>query len=1082
MNRSDCPTQCNARWRSTVSAILLLGVFSCLPGASLGENDGPKYGLGDWPESFGNHRARVRVDQKAAAVWVRIPWRRRDAAPQDKEILVLDAATSKRIENVLRVDINRHFGDLIFQPATVPGDYYIYYMPYKTEGSWYFPSTVYLPLSKTAKSAWLSAIQPVAEGLDKGKSAGLPVAQVTELQAINAFHRFDPMEVVTTEGEVKKLIALHRDESVLLFPEDRKFPIRMVDELPLHWIQRGPADSFTGDACRGEFYAFQIGLYAAGKTVQEVGAKFSDLTSDNGGVIPAANLRCTNLGGTDWLGRAIRKIVNVPKGTVQALWFGVTVPQGSRPGAYRGTVTIFAKNLPDLPVKLTLNVSDKVMKDGGDAELWRQSRLRWLDSTIGLDDEVFAPYVPVITDSRTITVLGRSADLDNSGLFSHIASTFTRNVDGIDGQPQKILAEPMRLLVNEGHGRFVEWRGAGPKIVGRAPGAVTWEATSTSDILELSCRGKMECDGYVNFRLTLKSVEAVDLDDVCLKIPLRREVATYMMGLGRKGGYRPKQWKWKWDAARSNNQLWIGEVNAGLSCKLKHTEDRWDLFNLQESGIYKDWGNGGRGTCTVDEVGQDQVVIRASTGPRHIAAGEALHLNFGLLITPVKVLDKEHWQWRYFHRGNAAPVAEAAASGAKIINLHQGDGLNPYINYPFLTTDKLASYAAEAHARQMKVKIYYTVRELSNYAAEFWALRSLGDEIYTSGPGFRLADQFAEKSIASTRPTGSAWLCEHAITGYVPAWHQHLGNGHYDAAIATRGLSRWHNYYLEGLNWLIRNVGIDGLYLDGIGYDREIMKRVRKVMQRAKPGCLIDFHNGNHFHPEYGMNNCANLFMELFPCIDSIWYGEGFDYNESPDYWMVEMAGIPYGLFGEMLGGGNPWRGMVFGMTNRLGWGGDPGGLWKLWDEFGISQAQMIGFWDIACPVKTGRADVLATVYQRKGKSLVALASWSKSPATVKLTIDYQRLGLDAAKTTLSAPPIAGFQVAAVFKPGNAIPAIPGRGWLLLLNEEPRKSAKAVGLSAEQKYLLKEAIDASSPAGSMTSKCWASEMEMPRKE
>ncbi len=334
--------------------------------------------------------------------------------------------------------------------------------------------------------------------------------------------------------------------------------------------------------------------------------------------------------------------------------------------------------------------------------------------------------------------------------------------------------------------------------------------------------------------------------------------------------------------------------------------------------------------------------------------------------------------------------------GATLINLHQGDGLNPYINYPFLTTDKLAAYTAEAHARQMQVKIYYTIRELSNYVAEFWALRSLGDEIYTTGPGFRLADQFAEKSPAANAPTGSAWLCEHAVTGYVPAWHQPLGNGHYDAAIATTGLSRWHNYYLEGLNWLVRNVGIDGLYLDGIGYDREIMKRVRKVLQRARPGCLIDFHSGNHFHPEYGLNNCANLYMELFPCIDSLWFGEGFDYNEPPDYWMVEMAGIPYGLFGEMLhGGGNPWRGMLYGMTSRLGWSGDPRGLWKVWDEFGIAEARMIGYWDPACPVKTGRDDVLATVYQREGQTLVAVASWAAAPVSVPLAIDFQQLGLD---------------------------------------------------------------------------------------
>ena len=206
-------------------------------------------------------------------------------------------------------------------------------------------------------------------------------------------------------------------------------------------------------------------------------------------------------------------------------------------------------------------------------------------------------------------------------------------------------------------------------------------------------------------------------------------------------------------------------------------------------------------------------------------------------------------------------------------------------------------------------------------------------------------------------------------------------------------------------------MGIDGLYLDGIGYDREIMKRVRKVLQRARPGCLIDFHSGNNFHPEYGLNNCANQYLELFPCIDSLWFGEGFDYNEPPDYWMVEIAGIPYGLFSEMLqGGGNPWRGMLYGMTNRFGWGGDPRGLWKVWDEFGIADARMIGYWDPTCPVQTGRDDVLATVYQRAGRTLVALASWAPAPASVPLEIDFSRLGLDPAKTNVYAPPIAGFQ------------------------------------------------------------------------
>jgi hypothetical protein len=306
------------------------------------------------------------------------------------------------------------------------------------------------------------------------------------------------------------------------------------------------------------------------------------------------------------------------------------------------------------------------------------------------------------------------------------------------------------------------------------------------------------------------------------------------------------------------------------------------------------------------------------------------------------------------------------------------------------------------------------------------------------------------------------------VSGYVPAWHTPLGNGRVDAAIATTGLSRWHNYYLEGLSWLIRNVGIDGLYLDGIGYDREIMKRVRKVMQREGRGCLIDFHSGNNYHPDYGLNNCANEYLELFPCIDSLWFGEGFDYNEPPDYWLVEIAGIPYGLFGEMLqGGGNPWRGMLFGMTSRLGWGGDPRPIWKLWDEFGIQTAKMSGFWDQRCPVQTGREDVLATAYLKPGKTLISLASWATNNVRTRLQMDYPAVGLNPEKATFYAPPIRSFQPEALFRPGDEIPVAPGRGWLLLASEQQPTLATPADLEIGMKPLIEEPF-----AGNRLSSVW----------
>ena len=41
-------------------------------------------------------------------------------------------------------------------------------------------------------------------------------------------------------------------------------------------------------------------------------------------------------------------------------------------------------------------------------------------------------------------------------------------------------------------------------------------------------------------------------------------------------------------------------------------------------------------------------------------------------------------------------------------------------------------------------------------------------------------------------------------------------------------MNRWHNYYVEGMNWLVDNIGIDGIYLDDVAFDRVTMKRVKK--------------------------------------------------------------------------------------------------------------------------------------------------------------------------------------------------------------------------------------------------------------
>jgi hypothetical protein len=1008
-----------ARFSRSLFVLSALAALACSYSVH-GADDVP-YGVAKarWPEALGNHRAQVEVKEKADAVQVDIPWRRRDSEPEKKDVAIMSAAANREVKNRRVVSIDRERGRLVFQPDAGPGEYHVYYLPYSEDKVAWKYATKYAPPRQTADPAWLAANGLTPEGLAQGKWQSLPEARVVEFQTWSEFHRFDPMEVIATAAETKDLVEKHAGRSYLLFPEDRARPIRMTDDLPLCWIRRGPGEEFHGEARPGAFYVFQVGLFAARRPIEDLAVEISDLACGQGKPIAASEVRAFNLRGVDWLGRPFTKTFAVGQGKVGALWFGVPIPKDAPAGGvYQGTLTLRPKGDEPSTVKISLSISGDALEDGGVGDLRRLARLVWLDSTIGLDDEVVAPYTPLVVEGAMVACLGRSVAMDATGLPRSVRSG-----------SREVLAAPMAIVAESAEGP-AGWTGGQPRLEQIGPGTVVCTAQSSGGPLRMTTETRIEFDGYLNVRATLAAQQTVELKDVRLEIPVRRDVAAYMMGFGQKGGYRPKApWKWTWDVGRANNMVWLGDVDAGLQCKLKGPKDTWDIYDLSAGGLPDSWHNGGRGGAVVAEE-REAVVIRAYSGPRSLKAGQQVEFRFGLLVTPVKPLDPAHWNWRYYHYyAPVVPVEKIAPTGANIINCHQGNDLNPYINYPFLTAEPFAAYVREAHAKGLKVKTYYTVRELSNYTAELWPLRSLGFEVFLDGAG-----------------GGHSWLREHLVDRYGAAWHQPYPNGEVDAAIVTAGLSRWHNYYLEGLSWMIRNTGLDGLYLDGIGYDRQIMKRVRKVMDRARPGCLIDFHSGN----EFGFNGLrispANKYMEHFPYINSLWFGEGYDYqSEPPDYWLVEISGIPFGLYGEMLqGGGNPWRGMIYGMTARLGWGGEPRPVWKLWDEFGIRDARMIGYWDESCPVKTDRPNVLATAYVKQGKTLVSLASWAPETVECRLSIDWKALGLDPQKAHLFAPAIESFQRAALFSPDDPIPVYPARGWLLVIDQQQHDVPHAI--------------------------------------
>lgn len=993
---------------------LLLVVAALCVAASLRAQE-PPHAIARWDaDSFGNHRIVVRVARPAAAVRAHVVWRRRDRHPETKRILVYAATGHARIRNARVIGVTQMTGDIAFEPTAGAGEYLLYDMPYEGSVRSNYPKIDYPAPDSTAASAWLSANDLDDGALPSGRWRALPEATVARFEAADSMDAFSPMEQVASPDAVARLRAAVRGAPFVLFPEDRLHPIRMRHQLPERWAVAGSNTPVVARAERGEFLAFQLGLWAL-DSVADVGVRFTELTGPGGVRIAADQFKSFETHGVDWRGREFDRAVAVAPGDIQALWCGVQVPDSAAPGEYQGTVTVSAGgHRVVLPVRLT--VTSGLMPDHGDDEPWRLSRLRWLDSRLALDTGLVKPYTPVQVRGARIDILGRRVTLAATGLPAQIESFFSSAMTGLDHTPRPMLTRPIALTVRDEAGRDLAWKTGGVRMQRELPGAAVWTADARAGELAMHLHADLDFDGTIEYEIGLVASRATEVQDVRLDIPLRADVARYLMGMNEKGGKAPAAYDWHWDVKRNQDAAWVGDVNAGLQFTLK--DDQYirplntNFYQLRPLVMPESWDNGGKGTCRFALNGSEYL-IRCTSGARLFAAGDTVRFDLRLLVTPFHPINPSaHFATRYFHAYK--PIDTVKAAGANVINVHHATDINPFINYPFLRPAAMKAYIDSAHAAGMRVKIYYTVRELTNRAPELWALRSLGTDVLAGGPG-----------------GGHSWLQEHVVENYIPGW---VVPERRDVALVTSGISRWHNHYIEGLDWLAKHVGIDGLYLDDVAFDRITMQRIRRVLERNRPAPLIDLHSANQYNPRDGFASSANLYLEHFPYIDRLWFGEYFDYNSAPDYWLVEMSGIPFGLMGEMLqDGGNPWRGMLFGMTARLPWAGDPRALWKEWDAFGIAESRMYGWWMDNPPVTTGRPDVLATAYVKDGKTLIALASWAPDTANVTLTLDWKRLGVKQSGAILATHPIDRFQDAAMFRLGDAIPVAPGKGWLLEL-------------------------------------------------
>lgn len=554
------------------------------------------------------------------------------------------------------------------------------------------------------------------------------------------------------------------------------------------------------------------------------------------------------------------------------------------------------------------------------------------------------------------------------------------------------------------------------RITNRNNASISWETILKSQNFNVVCRGTFGFDGISNIRLQVKPKQDIEIKDIRLEVPYTTYASKYMMGLGHKGGFRPDTLiSWKWDTDKQQDKIWMGNVNAGLNLHFMDENFVRPLVNiyyaLGKLNLPVSWGNNNKGGIRIQPEKDGETRMIVYSGERCSRKNEILHYNFDMQITPVKPIDlKSQATERFYHSNSdvsAGYIPAALKAGANLINVHHKKDIYPFINYPYYdeSVADLKRFISEAHSKNLGVRLYYTTRELTVKIPELWALRSLGGEVIHDGPG-------KDTRTLIHRNGPNEWLNKNLATHFIPAWYNAFEEGKYagdmDISVITTPDSRWNNYYLAGLDWMVKNLEVDGIYIDDSALDRKTLQRARRILDADGKRRLIDIHSWNHMNQWAGYANSLHLYTELLPYIDRTWIGEGFKADNSVDFWLVEMSGIPFGLLSETLDARNPFRGMVFGMLPRLPWSGNPVPLWQLWDSFGMDKATMHGYWDENNPVKTDNANLLATVYTNENKALLVIANWTDLPQKAKISIDEKALGFHPA--TISLPEIRDIQ------------------------------------------------------------------------
>jgi len=618
------------------------------------------------------------------------------------------------------------------------------------------------------------------------------------------------------------------------------------------------------------------------------------------------------------------------------------------------------------------------------AQDFEAGKPEWLGNRIGVSDQVIAPWTPLRVESGLIRCWGREYVFGDAPLPRRLVT-----------RGRSVLAGPIRIT-GKVAGRELAWQAKQAGFVVSSPAKAVWRYRGTAAGVQLDSRAQVEFDGMIRVDLRI-GARGTSLDDLTLEIPIKAEHAKYIhysavnWGGSDAGGTGGETWQWN---SRFMPYVWLGDEERGLAW-FAESDDGWQLSDPSRA-------------ITVDKA-NGAATLRLHFLDKPTRLEHPLSITFGLQATPVKPVPARYYRiariWhgaRYGMENDSAPDGDGALldylwrEGVRTIVFHQQWA--EYYGLPITREngDKLRSLVQACHKSGLRILLYF---------------------------GYGLAD---------ISPEGKRWHDDMAV---VPIIRWTGGRGAVDAFDAFCTRSAYSDFLIWGMDKLISEYDIDGIYFDGTsepwacqnrkhacGYlteagelrptypifaARDIIRRTYTLFRARKKDSIINVHMS------------ANLTIPTLSFADSYWDGEQFEslqYGERApldvlplDKFRAEFMGKQWGLAAEFL----VYEKRPFTTEEALAFTMlhdvlvrplDTGErlrlishIWKAREDFGTEQARWIPYWDERSPARSDRREIMVSLHSRPGRgALLVVSNLGATRERARVRLDLAALELPA--------------------------------------------------------------------------------------